>query len=261
MVNFITPHKNMKYILSALCLIAAIHAAPCTAQVPSSPHTGATQAPEQDGTFFGKVVETMNAADYTYLLVNTGSKKLWVAAPKFQVKVGDSVSIVGGMAMPNYHSKTLNRDFDVVYFTGNVAVNGARPASSAGPSDAAALPKNHPPIGNGMTAPSVDLAGIKKAKGGKTVEEIITNKAALDGQSVTVRGRVVKYNHMILGRNWLHIRDGSGGQGNNDLLVTTTAEVKTGDTVLVTGKVALEKDFGSGYRYAVMIEDAKVVVE
>ena len=66
---------------------------------------------------------------------------------------------------------------------------------------------------------------------------------------------------MILGRNWLHIRDGSGGQGNNDLLVTTTAEVKMGDTVLVTGKVALDKDFGSGYRYAVMIEDAKVVVE
>ena len=88
-------------------------------------------------------------------------------------------------------------------------------------------------------------------------------KSSLAGQSVKVRGQVVKYNSEILGKNWLHLRDGSGsvGKNDNDLMVTTSTKVKVGDTVLVEGTVSLNKDFGAGYKYAVIIEDAKVTVE
>jgi hypothetical protein len=125
-----------------------------------------------------------------------------------------------------------------------------------------ALPPGHPSLTGGGTA-AVDLTGIQRAEGGQTIQEIYAAKSSLAGKPVMVRGKVVKYNAMILGKNWLHIRDGTGSAGNqdNDLTVTTAAETKVGDTVLVTGNVSTNRDFGAGYKYSVMIEDAGVTVE
>lgn len=108
-------------------------------------------------------------------------------------------------------------------------------------------------------AGAVDLTGIKKADDGQTVAEIVTGKAKFAGKPIAVRARVVKFNGGILGKNWLHIRDGSGGEGTNDLTVTTSAAAKVGDLVLVTGVLAVDRDFGGGYKYGVIVEDAKVV--
>jgi hypothetical protein len=226
-------------------------------------HPTASSAAEPTAGFAGKVVETTNAPGYTYVLVDTGKKKLWAAAPQFVVKVGDTVAIGDGMPMANYHSKTLNRDFDMVYFTGSVTVNGVRPAppAASAPAATAELPKNHPPIGGAPSPAKVDLSGIKKAPGGWTVAEVYADQAKLNGQQVTVRGKVVKFNSMIMGKNWVHIRDGSGTEGTNDLLLTTDAEAKVGDTILVTGTVATNKDFGANYKYAVLVEQAKLKVE
>jgi hypothetical protein len=110
---------------------------------------------------------------------------------------------------------------------------------------------------------AVDLTGIKKADGGQTIAEIYAASAKLAGKPVTVRGKVVKYNGGIMGKNWLHIRDGSGSDatGDNDLAITTATEAKVGDTVLVSAVVTTKKDFGAGYKYAVILQDAKVTVE
>jgi hypothetical protein len=111
-------------------------------------------------------------------------------------------------------------------------------------------------------AAPVDLSGIAKADGGKTVAEVFAEKDALAGKPVTLRGKVVKANSGIMGKNWIHVRDGSGSDGTNDLTVTTTtAQPNVGDTVLVTGPVSLNKDFGMGYQYDVIVEDAQVTVE
>ncbi len=217
--------------------------------------------PDAKGGFSGKVVEAMDAGDYTYVRIDTGKTNVWAAAPKFAVKVGDSASLAAGMPMPKYHSKTLNRDFDVVYFTDRVSVNGS-PGSTETAGAMPELPKGHPPIGGAMAAkPKVDLSGIKKAEGGKTVAEVYSEQAKLKGKQVKVRGKVVKYNGNIMGKNWVHLRDGTGSEGSNDLLVTTDSEAKVGDTVLATGTVALNKDFGANYKYPVMLEDAKLAVE
>ena len=222
-------------------------------------------SPAQANTLNGKVVETMNAATYTYVLIDTGAKRVWAAAPQFAVKVGDMVSVADAMPMTNYQSKTLNRTFDVVYFSGNVTVNGAAAAVPVLPAGAATaggeLPKGHPAIPNAVAPAGPNLTGIKRAENGQTVTEIITGKAKFAGKPIAVRGRVVKFNGGILGKNWLHVRDGSGAEGTNDLTVTTAATAKVGDLVLVTGKLASDRDFGSGYKYALIVEDAKVVVE
>jgi hypothetical protein len=107
----------------------------------------------------------------------------------------------------------------------------------------------------------MDFSGIKLPKNGKTVADIVTGRAKLSGKTVVVRGKVVKYNGGIMNKNWLHIRDGSGQEGSNDLTVTTDMDAKVGDTVLVKGPVVTDRDFGAGYKYDVIIENAEVVVE
>ena len=263
----------MKSILIAVCLGCAVLVAVAKEDKPS-----AKTAAVESGDFSGKVAETMNAASYTYVLVDTGSKKLWAAAPRFNVKVGDTVKVGSPMPMQNYQSKTLNRTFDMVYFTGSVSVNGApassTPAAAAGgqpalpaghppigsATQAAALPEGHPPIGGAAQTPSA-IKGIKKAEGGSTVAEVYANKAKLNGKKTVVRGKVVKFNSMIMDRNWIHIQDGTGKPGSNDLLVTSKSPAKVGDTISATGTIATNKDFGSGYKYDVLMEDAEVVKE
>jgi ribosomal protein S17 len=215
-------------------------------------------------TLTGKVLETTNVSSYTYVQFDTGKQKVWAAAPTFKVKVGDSVTISNSMAVAGYFSRTLNRNFDSVYFTDKVAVNGAKaewiesPSAKAKAAQNGELPSGHPDIGK---TPKVDLTGVKKADGGITVEEIFAKKGELQGKTVKVRGKVTKYNGKILGKNWIHVKDGTGAAGNNDLMVTSDSKAKVGDTVLVTGKVVVNRDFGSGYKWPVMIEDAKLTVE
>ena len=111
-------------------------------------------------------------------------------------------------------------------------------------------------------AASVDLTGIAKAEGGRTVAELYAAKDQLEGETVAIRGKVVMVNAGIMGKNWLHVRDGSGEEGTNDLTVTTIGAVPAvGDTVLVSGAVGLNRDFGMGYTYPLILEDADVTVE
>ena len=257
-------HK-LFFLAATLCIAAQSVMAENTAPEPAN----------ENGRFSGKVIETMVAASYTYVLVDTGSNQVWAAANRFPVKVDDQVSFVSEEPMRKFHSKTLNRDFDLIYFTGKIIVNGHDPlapmTAPALPDDylalngtnPPALPPGHPALPDQLREREVDLTGIKPAKDGKTVQQIVDGKKKLSGKTVTVRGKVVKYNEGIMGKNWLHIQDGTGsaGKANNDLTVTTATEAKVGDTVLVTGKISLDKDFGAGYKYAVILDDAQVVVE
>jgi hypothetical protein len=139
------------------------------------------------------------------------------------------------------------------------AETAAAPTTAPAAAEAPQMPADHPVAKAGE---EVDLSGIAKADGGKTVAEVFAEKASLAGKPVTVRGKVVKVNGGIMGKNWLHVRDGSGAEGTNDLTVTTSGELpELGTIVVVTGPVTLDKDFGMGYQYAVILEDAEVKAE
>lgn len=118
------------------------------------------------------------------------------------------------------------------------------------------------PVPSDEAVSNIDLSGIAKASGGKTVAEVFAEKEQLAGQKVSIRGKVVKASGRIMDRHWLHIRDGSGGPGTKDLSVTVGSDPpKVGDTVVVTGTLSVNKDFGIGFQYDVIVEDADVVVE
>ncbi len=146
------------------------------------------------------------------------------------------------------------------------AAPAATPA--AAPAAGAGLPPGHPPIGalaGGDAAPAADAAPAdatpaEVVEGTVSVADVWARKAELAGKTVTVHGKVVKYNAAIMGKNWLHLQDGSGSAdgGDGDLTVTTQGTAAVGDEVTLSGTLATDKDFGAGYNYAVILEDATV---
>jgi len=155
------------------------------------------------------------------------------------------------MVMTNFESKALKQTFQTILFGTLGGAGGGAPGAG---SDMAAAHSNLP-----KTTDTGDIR-VPKASGAnaRTVAEIVTKGAALKDKPVLVRGKVVKYNPGIMGKNWIHLRDGSGSaaDGTNDILATSTNAAKAGDVVTVAGVVRTEKDFGSGYSYKVLIEDA-----
>jgi hypothetical protein len=249
-----------------LALLAAIVTAvraeergPSPEEESAAPEPAPARAGIVSGSWTGEVIETVNTAGYTYVHFDTGKETVWAAAPKFAVEVGETVTISNPSPMANYQSRTLGRTFEFIYFVANVEVKGAEGKS-------AELPSGKPPwmsAGQGAAAKEVevDLSGIERAPGGKTVEELYAAKADLAGQEIVVRGKVVKLISGVMGKNWLHVMDGTGAPGSDDLTVTTDATVEIGSTVLVRGTVTADRDFGAGYEYELIVEDAEVTVE
>jgi hypothetical protein len=209
------------------------------------------------GGFTGTVTETIKVDRYTYVQVDTGKEKIWAATPEFHGKVGDTVVVPGGLVMKNFHSNTLERDFELVHFVGAIGGAGNIQEMNQQPQ----MVSGHPPMGVKSGEPQIDVGKMEKAKDGKNVAEIFAGRGELAGKQVMVRGKVVKFLPQIMGKNWLHLQDGSGSEGSNDLTVTTTTTVEVGDVVLVSGVVSVDRDFGYGYSYNVIVEDAEVTVE
>jgi len=182
------------------------------------------------------------------------------------VKAGEKVTVPAGMPMTNFKSNSLNRTFDLVYFVQAIGKGDKAPSvpsAPAMPGMGQSMPPQHPMVDASKAAKAANISfdGITKPAGGITVGEIFAGQASLAGKEVTLRGKVVKFNPQIMKKNWIHIQDGTGKQGTNDLTVTTDTMMKVGDTILVKGKVATNKDFGFGYKYDVIIENAQVTVE
>jgi hypothetical protein len=197
----------------------------------------------------GEVLEVMDVESYTYLRLKTKDGETWAAVNKAPVKKGSEVTIENVMVMNNFESKSLKKTFPTILF----GTLGGTGGSAAGYD----MTKAHSGV-----AKMADIGDINVPKAGganaKTVAEIITKAAELKDKQILVRGKVVKYNPEIMGKNWIHLRDGSGSAANNtnDVLVTTKNQAKVGDVVTVKGIVRTDKDFGSGYAYKVLVEDA-----
>jgi hypothetical protein len=207
--------------------------------------------------FTGTVAETMDAGGYTYARLQGGKEDVWIAATQFQTKVGDQLTVTLDMPVQNFESKTLQRTFPLVYFVSRVA-RGGQPVDGSG-SAAAAVPALMASHGSAPVQTTVEP--IAAPAGGIAIADVWAKRTALAGQTITVRGKVVKVNEQILGRNWIHLQDGSGSAGDrtNDLTITTDDVVGLGDVVTIKGVLAIDKDFGAGYAYGAMVEGAKVV--
>ena len=218
----------------------------------------------------GKVVETMDGGGYTYVLLKGAKETVWVAAPLMKVAVGQELTLIPGFEMKNFNSKGLNRKFDRVIFSAGVAnAQGVKLSPQAIKMAHQGVPnavQNSPPAGKAEVTKvvrpiPVTIKQIKKAKGPNayTIAQLYAKKTKLEKKPVVVRGRVVKVSPRILKRNWVHIQDGSGTEAkkNNNLIITTKDLPKVGQLVTARGTLYNNMDFGSGYRYGLLIEGAR----
>jgi hypothetical protein len=216
--------------------------------------------PVPEGMVRGAVEETMDSGGYTYVLLETAEGVRWMAAKQTEVKVGDVLQAGQGMPMTKFHSNSLDRTFEVIYFVGSFQNLSAPALSAVTPGDE--LPEGHPSVDvpDDADAPAADVAAFEP---GQDIAAVYANRESLAGQQFSLRGKVVKYNDGILGWNFIHIQDGSGDatDGSNDLTVTSKAATAVGDTVVVTGTIILDKDFGAGYSFPVMMEDASIAID
>jgi len=216
----------------------------------SQNNTGATQQ-QAPNKIYGKVTDIMEAAGYTYAEVDTGKEKVWAAATTTPIKIGDMISFTTEMPMQNFHSNALKRDFPIIYFVSRFNNNNA---GQSGTNTEMASP--HGKIKPAATAKAVE--GINKVEGGNTIAEVYTDKQKLNGKAIRVRGQVTKFNADVMGKNWLHIRDSST---LDDLTITTDSSAVIDAVIIIEGKLALDKDFGYGYVYPLIVEDASVTKE
>lgn len=211
----------------------------------------AAQAAAPDTVLKGEVLEVKEVESYSYLRLKTADGEAWAAVGRAPIKKGAKVTIENVMVMTNFESKSLKQSFPKIAFGTLAGAGGAMGAAGA--------PTANPHGG----APKPDFSGdvkVAKAAGAdaRTVAEVLTKPAALKDKKVTIRAKVVKFSPMIMGKNWVHLRDGTGSAADktDDLLVTTMDQAKVGDVVLVKGTVRTDKDFGAGYSYKVLVEEA-----
>ena len=248
--------RKIFYVGLALCCLIVITGATAeTKKVSVTPSHSQPPAKisEQPSVLSGKVVETMNSGNYTYLLLQNKGGKTWVAVPQMKATVGKEVKLIPGVEMKDFASKTLNRKFDSIIF-------------SAGPVGQKAMTNPDTTkgfMGNpGTKVVTAEKINVAKATGPNayTIAEIFKNKEKLNNKNVVVKGKVVKVSAGIMGKNWIHLQDGTGNpkDGSNDLVVTSQDLPSVNDIVTASGILYKDKDFGAGYKYSAIIEKATI---
>lgn len=199
----------------------------------------------------------MNAGGYSYICIEKNGKKTWVAVPETKVSVGQEVTFQPGQEMQNFSSRSLNRTFDSIIFSGGLA--GA--VVLADDTKTKTVDATH--SGSKAAVPrSAEKISVEKAAGANayTVAEVYAQRTKLNKKTVVVKAKVVKVSAGIMNKNWIHLQDGSGdaGKGTNNLVATSQDLPAVGDVITVKGTVYKDKDFGAGYKYAVIMEQASI---
>ncbi len=245
----------MKFTLTAIAILTALVLFSCKPKQ-EQPQEQAVQAPAQVSAHppiagdlrTGVVQEVLQATAYTYLNVRENDANSWIAVTKREIQPGQTVSFVGGLEMKDFTSKDLQRTFETLYFVDSLVGDEAAPSASQQPAAMSHQAK---------AAIEKKEISIEPAAGGITIGELFTNRDSYAGKTVLIKGQITKINRAIMGKNWVHLQDGTSGAGSFDLTVTTQDDAAVGDVVTFEGTIALKKDFGSGYSYEVLMENAR----
>ncbi len=190
------------------------------------------------------VLEVLQTSSYTYLYVLENESKIWMAVPSIDAKVNDVYYYKGGIEMWEFKSTELDRVFPSIWFVQGVFDESViKEDASEGKENL----KNNVPV------------VIEPVEGGITIAEVLLNKDKYVGKTVTLKGRVSKFNSKIMGTNWIHLEDGSSTTGGSEITITSDAKTKMGDIIIIKGTVVLDKDFGAGYFYEIILENGEIV--
>ena len=206
-----------------------------------------------------KVAEVVQTSNYTYLKVSDNGAENWIAVTRQEAAVGEVYYYDQALEMKNFNSKELKRTFETIYFVQGLSKQpitaAAAPPAGMGEMGGAAAAKHTGKIALEKKA-GITIAPVA---GSISIAQLWADKDKYSGKTIKIKGQVVKINEQVMGKNWIHIQDGSGDSGNFDLAVTTLDGMKMDDVVTFEGTITLNKDFGAGYFYEIIMEDAKLV--
>ena len=243
-----------------MVLVLALSGCATVAKAPPQPVSRVQEGPPS---MTGKLVETMDVASYTYISLEDNGMRTWYAIPVTKVALGQELTVKPAFEMVDFKSRELNRTFEKIYFSDGLVVphdsaredalktaHGSVPGAEDKASEAPADP-------SGAGAIKVERAS---GPGAFTVAELYEKKDQLDKLGVEVRAQVVKVSKGVMGKNWLHLRDGSGdpARHDNDLVATTQDDAAIGDVVTIHGILYKDKDFGAGYKYSMIMEEGSI---
>jgi len=208
------------------------------------------------------VQEVLHVKEYSYIRVLEDGIEKWIAAPTTIVEIGGAYYYSKTMEMKNFESKELSKSFETIYFVEKISTTeeDAKLPLTANPHPLPIV-TNQQTINTVATKSAIDKKdeNVKGSENTITIAELFKNREKYNNKIVKLRGEVTKYNPAIMNVNWFHMQDGTEFNGEFDLTVTTTATVQIGDVVTFEGKVSLNKDFGAGYVYAIIIENAALI--
>ena len=218
--------------------------------------------------YYGNILEIKPAMGYKYLKIDENGTQLWVAIANAPVAIGDKIGYDKKTMMTNFQSKTLNQTFKEIFFASDVYLpqKVQKPQSMKAMLGLGTAKKDpHAGMGRGMSPVEEKEKPTKPfvKKDAYTVEEIHMWRKELKDQMISIKGSVFKVSHAIMKRDWIHLGDGTGNEKRltDDLVFTAVSTtVKQGDKVIAKGKVIVDKDFGYGYFYKVIIQDASFEV-
>lgn len=192
--------------------------------------------------------DVIQTSGYTYLLLSEDGKEYWAAVSRMEAEKGKTYYYKDGMEMTNFKSKELNRTFESIQFIMEfsdqpIAEKKAEALTTKGR----------------QSTERVEGLKIEPAAGAVRLSDLFAGKGDYAGKTVKVTGQVIKFSPEIMNKNWVHIQDGTEAGGEYDLTITTMETVQVGSTVTFEGVLAVDKDFGYGYKYGVILEEAKIV--
>ncbi len=192
-----------------------------------------------------KILELLNTDKYSYLKVIEQDEPYWIATVKSDYRIGDTYLYRGGLLKTNFHSEEYDRVFEKLYLVSEIKKlpdNGQMIAVNTQESESNTISKNFK---------KPDIEGLTD------LSEIVSSPEKYKGKTVKVYGEVMKVNPDIMDRNWLHIKDGTAD--DFDFVITTQSFIPVGHAIAFEGSIAINKDFGAGYTYAIIMENAKPI--
>ena len=188
-------------------------------------------------------LETLETSKYVYVKVSEAGEQYWVATNKMPVAIGETYFYSSGLLKQNFRSKEHDRVFEKLYLIPSLV------KENHGVSKRPAIAQKTAPK-NTKSYSHEDLSDLV------AIKDLVENPDQFSGKVIKIKGVCTKVNSKILGRNWIHLKDGS--LDSYDLVVTSRQVVQVGNEMVVSGKVTLKKDFGSGYYYDILIEEGEI---
>jgi len=261
----------MRVLFSVLSLLLIIGLTSCNQDNKSTD----SRTTKSNFDYSGIVKEVIQTTNYTYCFVNTNNTDYWIAISKLNINEGEVIYYNKGLEMLNFHSKELDRTFSVVYFVQKASKNpnSGIVTNTVTKDNLTTKPKidkknfSYDKAFDGITISDlyanreIDKKNFSydKAFDGITISDLYANRGKYANKKVRIRGRITKFNSSIMSRNWAHIQDGTDNNGNFDLTVTTQETVNIDELVTFEGTIALDKDFGAGYFYPIIMEEAVII--